>query len=423
MSLPRCPRCMTPIQFDWDYCHTCGLSAEEITQGLLAEAQGGAEPLGAPSPADVAALPSIAAYDDNDEDDEVFTAFVDSDDESGDAPSPIESPMPAPSALDRGTSTRAATTGPPAAAAGAFAAVAGAAEHPTPAATIPPAPFSVASPQAIPPGADALPGGGHIAPPAPKPKPSGMSLMGEPLGSPGGVAPPPMPTSGPLLGGSLPKGAIIGGAAMFVLLIVVVVAFGGSKRETTQATTGPTRPPLGAVALDKGAGTLPVSTEVKKYAEGSEGWIVFKPDDGSFAVEFPRVPDDLRLVNVALKGGETQAVTITSRTVGGGYFVAVMDVPDGDEQDVLRDVATGYAKSVDSVVKGGSPSTHYGNPSRDFVVDSNAFQANARAVKMGTRVYVLAAGGTDPTALYWEHLRDTFQPTPGWCCAPNKLQQ
>jgi len=415
---------MTPIQFDWDYCHTCGLSAEEISQGLAAEAESGAASLDAPAAPDADLPPSVAAFDDEMLADVSaqgsFDAFTGDDDEEigGGSRPPYEPPAPPPSAPSQWE----APIGPAVAAAGAFGAVVGEPGQPSPTPGGSAPPFGGApsggpgepgpSVGPIPPGADAMPGGGHVAPPPAASKPSGMTLMGDPLGSTGGSGPPPMPMSGPILGGSVPKGAIIGGIAMFVLLIVVVVAFGGSKRETAQTSTGPTRPPLGAVALDKSEGTLPSATEVKKYAEGDGGWIVFKPDDGSFAVELPRAPDDLRLLNVALSTGDTQAITITSTTVGGGYFIAVVEVVDGDPQDVLKDVASAYAKSVDSIVKGGSPSTHYGNPSRDFVIDSRDFQANARVVKVGTKVYVLAAGGTDPTALYWEHLRDTFQPTP-----------
>lgn len=219
----------------------------------------------------------------------------------------------------------------------------------------------------------------------------------------------------PVLGGGVPKAGIIGGVAIFAVLILFLLVFGRGRADDPSAVgSGSTAPPLGAVGLNRttvsGGG---VTRKTEKYAEGKAGWIIFKPDDGSFSVEVPKPPNALKNTVVTLATGDVQALTFSVADANGGYFVALADVPDGDPQEVLKAFIAAYGKAIDFRWSTGGAGTHFDLPSRDFVYANDApQQMNARAVKVGARVYILGAGGTDPSAYFWEHFRDSFKPGP-----------
>lgn len=389
MSLPRCPRCMTPIEEDWDYCHTCGLSAEEIVAAMDAgpvaaaapQDPTGAAPPGAPY-APTADLPQMGAP-------EGFT------------------PPPAPPG----------DMAPPS---GGFAPPVGPAPA-MPLSSMAPPGASGAPPMAPPPSGPP-PYGGDAGPPpdgepqGPPPGNRGVDPMAAPPGASLMSGPPPVSASPdaqpPLLGGAIPKPAIIGAVVLVLALIGVLAVFGSRGREGTQDTSSGA--PAGGLSLKVGeedAVYAPPATG--QFPLGQGGWIIFQPDDKTFSIEMPKPPTNLQLYTFPVKDVDTQTLLFNALGASGGYTIAVAEVGPPDEPDVqefLRKYAIDYGTAIKAKAEAGKEADHYGNPARDFVLTAANFQLKARVVRSGTRVYVLAAGGTDPSVYSWEHFRNSFNP-------------
>ena len=314
---------MTSIEYDWDYCHTCGLSAEEIQAGIAEAAASASEP-----------------------------------------------PVPPPAAASSEPGS-----GPP-----------------------PPT-----TPPATPP----------TAPPTASPTPSRSGTSGLPPGTPGmGLMDEPARTEVPavMLGGSVPKGAIAAGAMMVVVLIAVLLIFGGSDREPADVATDVTAPPLGGMTFRPSEDDKPyVVPSDQPFPTAAAGWIVFSPDDKSFSVEMPKPPTNTKLYSFPVQGTETQTLLFNAQDANGGYSIGVAEVGEAaDPEAMLEQFTVDYGEQIGARTKSARVAEHDGHAARDFVLDSARFQLNARAVSIGTRVYVLTAGGTDPTVYNWPRFRDSL---------------
>lgn len=411
MSLPRCPRCMTPIEYDWDYCHTCGLSSEEIVAGLEAGDSVG---------------------------------VVDGPQAEASAPGAPPPPPPPPSEPS-------SPFGPGGPAAGGAFGMPGVDDGPPPP-PMPPGP----PPPGPPPSSDHdLPRFGSAGPEAPAPPGAaggfalggaggmggtggvhGSASVGPPSSGPVGpgyydgpvdpanpMAPAPGASlmedhetpklhTGPILAGRVSPTAFIAIGAVFVALLAFMFLT-RTDRSTQNTSTGPTPPPLGAIQLgtidpnDKGAYQPPSSA---RFETSAMGWIIFRPDDGTFTIEMPKAPTDARNINVKVDGNDIQTLVFTKTDMNGGYAIAVADVGEVDPVAYLPSFAKGYARALDGGIAGSKATEHQGRPAYDFYIDAGDYSYNARATVVGGRIYVVTAGGLDVAAFQWEAFRDSFKP-------------
>lgn len=350
MALPRCPRCYTPIQPDWDHCHSCGLTEAEIEEALTAG--GDAEAAAAPP-----ALPPPTPHADP-------------------VPPPLSTPPPDDDVVWQsafGEATDGGTEGPVAA------------------------------------GATA---GDPMRAPSPGPAGKGTGATG--FGDDSRPRPAGGAKAAPLASGGTPTWVVVAaiGAAVVVILGVILLFRPKPVDQSTGASSGSTVPPLGQVGLidPKSTSTTSSTLAPTQLPPGRAGWVIFTAPDGSFRAEFPKAPI-VQTDMLQVGGNEVPMTSYLDIDGNGGYVVVSVDTPAGENsQQIMQQVLGAWAARRDLQVAESAPGEGRLEPTRDARISGPDGRFFAKAFATPNRVYIVAVGGVDPTAYSFDHLTADFAP-------------
>ncbi|MEZ5142362.1 MAG: hypothetical protein R2726_07560 [Acidimicrobiales bacterium] len=355
MALPRCPRCYTPIQEDWDHCHTCGLTEAEIEEALAAAEAGASSAPSAPPALPPSAPPTVPA--------------------GSDAPPPAGPGAPGPP----GPSGPSGPTGP------------------TP-------PSSSSSPVG-----DAVPSGSGL-----DAGPAGRGSAGATSGGFTDDAPPRPARQGPapLAPGGISPWVVAGaiGAGVVVILLVVVLFRPKSADDGNLASTGTTAPPLGQLGIERRSTTTATTEPPSPYPPGRAGWIVYTAPDGRFKAEYPKAPA-LFTDKLSVGGGDVETQSFLDVDGNGGYLVVSVDLPEGaNPQQTMQQVLNAWAAKKDGRVTKSAPGEGRLEPTRTAVVSGPDGVFNVTAFATPNRIFLVGSGGGDPTVYSYDHIVESFSP-------------
>ena len=145
---------------------------------------------------------------------------------------------------------------------------------------------------------------------------------------------------------------------------------------------------------------------------GDRAWSVFESAEGRFRIALPEEPER-REQEVDDDDLETRAVLFTSRlgdtaTVNVSYADYPPALAEVDPRLVLAGAVTGAVERVSGTLAAQTPLTAEGSPAVDYLIEDGEGWVQARAIFVGTRLYLLqlAAPTRDPGA--FERLVTSF---------------
>lgn len=346
MALPRCPRCYTPIQEDWDHCHTCGLTEAEIEEAIAgADADASAAPPALP-PSTTSSAPS----------------------------EPLGGDGPPPSPDDD-------APGPPPPGPGGFGAGAGGGFPGGPGAPGPGAPGGPGGPGG--PGAPGRLGGGRPAPVAPLAEKTPPWVVAAAIG-----------------------GAVV----VILLVVVLFrpksepVATGAGDG-TTVPPLGQVQ-----LADPKATSSTTSTTTANQFPPGRAGWIIYTAPEGTFRAEYPKAPIVMKdSLTIGGSEVATSSYLDIDGNGGYAIVVVDVPAADNPQQVMQQTISAWAAKRGDKVSK-SSPGEGRTQPTRDAVVTGPDGTFYVTAFATDNRVFLVTVGGSDPSVYSLDHLKDTFTP-------------